>query len=159
MKQKNDRRLVLIIFGLVVLFLYIFLTNLLCCGPAQYSKDPKSVIHMDLEKIYSQGYGITNSKEIYFDPNIPLYGNEVIGKIGIKESEMAFGCEGSICDKFFLNTQDFETSTNFASKESFNASMVVCGDDSRTQGPRYCIGFGKQGDEAERACRSRCRLT
>ncbi len=118
--------------------------------------DPKSVMAQGLEKIYSQGFGITEAKQADFKKDSIILKREIIGKVALDEKELEFNCEGTFCSATFGTFG--ASSTSITAKTNTKAYIAICGDDSRKQNPKYCVGIGRQGSDATTACTKKCQL-
>lgn len=146
--------MMLVISVLVALVILGILTTILNNINPEVN-DPKALMLSSVQKIYTQGYGFSDAKEVQFKrETVAIAKGEVIGKAAINPSELAFGCGGPVCSGP-LTVTDSSITINSDTK----AFTVACGDDRSTQPVKYCVGVGRTAVEARTACTTKCRIT
>ena len=138
-----------IIFGaLVFVIILSILLNFLgpiCCGPSS-----NDVLADNLKRIYSKGFGVSVAEKVVFEKGIVLTKKSIIADLPLDPSDVSFFCND--CPGLSLLPDRIEA------VEKSNYFAVVCGDDSKTEGPRYCVAFGKTAGEANETCTNACGI-
>ncbi|MBI5226549.1 hypothetical protein HY994_04940 [Candidatus Micrarchaeota archaeon] len=123
--------------------------------PKPFDK-PLDVIRTELTSINSAGFGVSLPKSVVFDKGTLILRESVVAGLPIRAEEVAFACDSSgTCGSDVLDVTD----SHIDAKVNSKAYAVVCGKDSSTNNPKYCVGLGRQAEDARTACVNKCRIT
>lgn len=118
--------------------------------------DPKAVMADGLKSIQSKGFGVTQPKDSNFESGAYVLRKDVIGDLPVRESELEFSCAtaSNVCEKDKLEVgKDF-----IDAKANVKVYITVCGDDTKTRDPKYCVGIGRQGADSRDECMKACQI-
>ncbi len=116
------------------------------------------VMKTELKSIVSSGYGTSLPKTIEFKKDAYIDRQSVIGDSPITADEINFYCSGdsnALCGGVDA-VLDIQNNAEIKVNQNTRAYVVVCGNDARTQNPKYCVGIGKQPSEARQVCTDKC---
>ncbi|MEM4255340.1 MAG: hypothetical protein QXR53_03355 [Candidatus Norongarragalinales archaeon] len=154
LKGQAFETMMLVISVIVALAILGVLLNIL--GGISFGVgDPSAVMQDGLKTVQSKGFGITTAKKATFEKDALIVKRSVIQDVPIDPSELAFACNGSICTADKLDVTDDKIEANIR----IEAQIVICGDDTRPTDPKYCVGVGRNPEEARTACTSKCGIS
>ena len=119
--------------------------------------DPAAVMKTDLKSIVSSGYGISQPKKVDFNKGVEVLPLSVIGDSPITEKELGFFCGTPDFCQGADSAIDVRKDMILVNKNS-QAYIVVCGNDgaARSQAFKYCVGIGRQANDARDVCTKEC---
>lgn len=116
--------------------------------------NPVEIMKSELRSMVSAGFGVSPPREGEFTEGMLILRPAVIGDSPVPSEELAFACEGSVCQSNSLEVTD----TSVDVKSNLKASIVVCGNERSASKFKYCVGLGRQADDARNACISKCEI-
>ena len=127
--------------------------------PSDYGDygDPVGVMIDGLRNVQAKGFGITAGKRTVFEKDALILKGSLTQVVSIADEELRFACGGTtIC-----NVDNLEVTGNGSSisvHRKIKATIVVCGDDSKLDNPKYCVGVGLNAEDARTACTLACGI-
>ncbi|MDP2717717.1 MAG: hypothetical protein Q8P02_03160 [Candidatus Micrarchaeota archaeon] len=156
MRGQAFETMMLVISVIVAIAILGVLLNIL--GGVSFGvNDPTEVMKTELKNIVSSGFGVSQPKEAEFKTGSIILRKAVIADSPVVENELEFQCSDSnLCGGTSapLDVQRDSVTINRNSK----GWIVVCGDDTSTRDPKYCIGIGRQQTGARTDCLQACNI-
>ena len=113
---------------------------------------PKNILQSGLKEIQSKGYGVTTPQKVTFAKGSTISVDNLIEDMPIRSADMTFICNSPNLCGLGNPLSIADSGKRLDATINIEAYAVMCGNDGRLSGPKYCIALSDTAQAATEDC-------